>query len=253
MSTRLNLSGASVLPFQFPSLTDVGEHELAVAVFDHSVAAPSDEGTPPAAVVEVTERRPAPEEIAMEFQKAQAEGFERGLQEGRERGHAEGVEAGRARVAEAAARLAAIVTHLADPIPALGQPVEDAIVALALEIARCVIGSEVKRSHEFLVRLVREAIGKVPFEMGAPRVLLNPVDLELVRKLVPEAETGSVALMGDETIEAGGCLVVADGAAAANKDRRWNPRSTEGVSQVDLTLSSRWRAVMLTLFDGEAG
>jgi flagellar assembly protein FliH len=252
MSTRLNLSGASVLPFQFPSLRDADEPEPIVAFSDPTVAAPSDGVAPPAASVDAKEQPVDPEEIAAEFHKAQVEGLERGLQEGRERGYAEGAEAGRASVAEAAARLAAIVAHLGDAIPALGQPVEDAIVALTLEIARCVIGSEVKRSHDFLVRLVREAIGKVPFEMGAPRVLLNPVDLELVRKLVPEAESGSATLVGDETIEAGGCLVVADGAAAANKDRRWNPRSAEGVSQVDLTLPSRWRAVMLTLFDGEA-
>ena len=37
------------------------------------------------------------------------------------------------------------------------------------------------------------------------------------------------------------------------KDRRWNPRNPDGVSQVNLTLSSRWRAVMLAMFDGEDG
>jgi flagellar assembly protein FliH len=134
---------------------------------------------------------------------------------------------------------------------ALEQPVEEAIVALALEVARCVIGDNVKHSHDFLVRLVREAIAKVPLEMGAPRVLLNPVDLDLIQRLVPEVDDGHAVLLGDETIEPGGALIVADGEERQIKDRRWNPRTADGVSEVNLTLSSRWRAVMLTLFDGE--
>jgi hypothetical protein len=68
---------------------------------------------------------------------------------------------------------------------------------------------------------------------------------------VPEIEAGNAVLVADDTIEAGGCLVVADGEDRQIKDRRWNPRTPDGVSQVNLTLSSRWRAVMLTLFDGE--
>ena len=128
---------------------------------------------------------------------------------------------------------------------------EEAVAALALEVARCVIGDEVHRSHDFLVRLVREAIAKVPLEMGAPRVLLNPADLDMVRRLVPEIDDGHAVLVGDETIETGGALVVADGEERQMKDRRWNPRTADGVSQVNLTLPSRWRAVMLTLFDGE--
>jgi hypothetical protein len=32
---------------------------------------------------------------------------------------------------------------------------------------------------------------------------------------------------------------------------RWQSRANESRSQVDLTLASRWRSVMLTLFEGE--
>jgi flagellar biosynthesis/type III secretory pathway protein FliH len=148
-------------------------------------------------------------------------------------------------------RMVEIVGKLGMPVAVLEQPVEEAVAALALEIARCVIGDEVRRSREFLVRLVREAIAKVPLEMGAPRVLLNPADLELARGLAPEIDEGRAVLVADETIEVGGALIVADGEERQIKDRRWNPRTAEGVSQVNLTLSSRWREVMLTLFDGE--
>ena len=250
MSTRLNVSGASVLPFQFPALNEVSEQRPAAAPAERQ---PSVAGGD----IAVNGSNPHADAIAAEFAKARAEGLERGLLEGSEQGyaagHAEGFAAGEASLAEAAGRLAAIIGRLGGPLAALEQPIEEAIVALALEIARCVIGNEVKRSHEFLVRLVREAIAAIPLEMGSPRVLLHPADLELIRKLVPEVEAGDASLVADDTVEAGGCLVIADGESRGNKDRRWNPRASEGVSQVNLTLSSRWRAVMLSLFDGEDG
>jgi flagellar assembly protein FliH len=193
--------------------------------------------------------------LEVELVRAREEGLQRGLEEGREQGYAagfaEGAKAGEAKMMEAVKRMAAIIGKLGMPVAALEQPVEEAIIALALEVARCVIGDSVKHSHEFLVRLVREAIAKVPLEMGAPRVLLNPVDLDLIERLVPEVDDGHAALVGDETIEPGGALIVADGEERQIKDRRWNPRTADGVSEVNLTLSSRWRAVMLTLFDGE--
>jgi flagellar assembly protein FliH len=254
MSTRLNLSGASVLPFHFPSL-----QEPAASATDASAVDPNPGGGTGETGDTATANGKSShaEAIAAELAKAHAEGLQRGFEDGREKGyaagHAEGIAAGEASMAQAAERLAGLIVRLGGPLAVLEQPVEDAIVALALEIARCVIGNEVKHSHEFLVRLVREAIAKVPLEMGSPRVLLNSVDLELIRKLVPEAEAGHATLIADDTIEAGGCLVIADGETRGNKDRRWNPRASEGVSQVNLTLSSRWRAVMLALFDGEDG
>ena len=251
MTARLKLNGASVLPFQFPSLNDPEPPE----------EAPLPPPTPPNAEADVEIDTAAAEVeqdatlLADELAKAREAGLRRGFEEGREQGYAagfaEGIKAGEAKMTDAAERLAAIVGKLGSPIAVLEQPVEEAVAALALEVARCVIGDEVKRSRTFLIRLVREAIAKVPLEMGSPRVLLNPADLELVRGLAPDIEADSAALVADETIEAGGALVVADGEERQIKDRRWNPRTAEGVSQVNLTLSSRWREVMLALFDGE--
>jgi flagellar assembly protein FliH len=250
MSARLNLANASVLPFQFPSLGGEDIEPLS-PVAD---VLPTDDAEEPA-LPQPDATELAAEAIAAELATARAEGLERGLAEGREEGYAagygEGLKAGEAKMTEAVKQMAAMVAKLGMPVTALDQPVEEAAVALALEVARCVIGDEVKRSREFLVRLVREAIAKVPLDMGAPRVLLNPADLELVRRLAPEIDEGNAVLVEDEAIELGGALIVADGESRQIKDRRWNPRTADGVSQVNLTLSARWRAVMLTLFDGE--
>jgi flagellar assembly protein FliH len=255
MSVRLNLRGATVHPYPFPAL---GERDAAAQEAALSVAsAPDDDALAEADAAAEQAAAEVAAKAAVAFAAAREEGLRQGLEEGRERGYAAGlddaVKAAEAKLADEVRRLTAIVEQLGAPLTALDQPVEEAVAALALEVARCVIGEEVKRSREFLARLVREAIAKVPLDMGAPRVLLNPVDLDLVRKLVPEVEAGNVMLIGDDTIELGGALVVADGDDRRIKDRRWNPRNADGVSQVNLTLSSRWRAVMLTLFDGEEG
>lgn len=259
MTARRNLAGASLLPFRFPVLG--GNEDDAPPEPAPAPPAAAINGTAPdvakaqeeAAAAAATERA---ERLAAELAQAREEGLRRGLAEGREQGYAagfaEGVKAGESRTAAEAQRLAAVADRLGAPVTAFERPVEEAVAALALEIARCVIGDEVKRSREFLVRLVREAIAKVPLDMGAPRVLLNPADLDLVRNLVPEIEAGNAVLVGDDTIEPGGAVVVADGEERQIKDRRWNPRAAGGASQVNLTLSARWRAVMLALFDGEA-
>lgn len=245
MSGRLNLPGASVLPFQFPALRDEEEAPVPPLPPPAAASAPAPAAPEPAAAAEA---------VAAELARAHEEGLQRGIAEGREAGYAagfaEGATAGEAKTLEAARRLAAIIDKLGIPTAALEQPVEEAVVALALEVARCVIGDGVKRSHEFLVGLVREAISQVPIDMGAPHVLLNPADLELVRRLAPEIDDGSAALVADDAIEPGGALIVADGEERQVKDRRWNPRAADGVSEVNLTLTSRWRAAMLALFDG---
>jgi hypothetical protein len=80
---------------------------------------------------------------------------------------------------------------------------------------------------------------------------LNPADIEIIRRLAPQIEQDGAVLVSDETIELGDCRVVADGQNAPIKDMRWRPRPGDSVSQVELCLASRWRAVMLALFEGE--
>lgn len=260
MSRRLNLTRVAVVPWQFPDLDGPVEPvpEDACGSPDAPVAV---EGKPvPAEAVHDAkpETQIPPEQIEQVLAAAQAEGFARGMAEGRQEGYtagfAEGRDAAQQRLAEQVQRLDAILGKLGEPIRALEKPVEEAVIALALEVARRVIGAEVSRSRKPLLRLIREAIGKVPIDLGAPKILLAPADVELIRSLAPDLESAGVTLVSDESLDVGGCRVVAgDAEGPTMKDRRWHPRGQDGVSQVDLTLASRWREIMLTLFDGEAG
>lgn len=249
MSRRLTLADEALLPWQVPDL------DGAARSLETGVRPPPPKPRP---IIAREAERPAPRpdtQIETQRSKGYEEGSARGHAEGREKGYAAGLEEGRAAVAEALAaqgrRLEAAIGKLAEPIRALERPVEEAVVALGLEVARRVIGSEVSRSRDYLLRLVREAVAKVPIEMGAPTILLNPADVALVRAVAPDIESGDISLVADDSVDAGGCLVVANASGAPIKDKRWYPRSGEGASQVDLTLASRWRSVMLALFDNE--
>lgn len=189
-------------------------------------------------------------------QTARAEAYQLGLVEGRERGYADGFSSGRqaadAKFADELRRLNAAITRLGEPLRSLERPVEDAVIALALEVARWVIGGDVARSREYLVRLIRDAVTKVPIDVGTPTLLLNPADIDVIRRLAPDLEHDGIVLTADEEIEAGGCRVVADDAnALSRKDRRWHPNALRGVCEVDLTLASRWREAMFAMFEGE--
>ena len=252
MTDRRAAAGPSLLLWQFPDL-EPSANPVPTPTFAE------DDGDGSAAAMNESDSsdddRSISEIVPANIANGYDEGFERGLAEGRQTGYEAGFAAGSTAAEQSltaqAQRLVTIVTRLCSPIPALERPVEDAVAALALEVARCVIGSETSHSREYLVRLIREAIAKVPIEMGALKVLLNPADLELVRALAPEIENGIASLVADGTVEAGDCLVVADGPGTPIKDMRWRPRAVEGISQVDLSLASRWRSVMLELFEGE--
>lgn len=241
MNAPLKFVESAVRPWQFP-LLDSGSRQS-------EPEPPKLPTPPPGPDLEAVARAAADQAEA-----AHAEAVERGFAEGREMGYAAGLEAVKPleqRLLEQVERLGGILGQFDAPIAVLQRPVEEAVAALALEIARCVIGAEVSRSHTYLVRLIREAIARVPIEMGAPKILLNPADLDLVRELARDIDSKRAVLVADETVEPGGCLVIADGDETPVVDRRWHPRAGEGMSQVDLTLASRWRSVILSLFDGE--
>lgn len=252
-------AGSLLVPWQIPDLDGKaprGALPPLLPAEETGIAGgmPEEAAVPPSSETEdrTADDPPLADPLAAEVARGHAEGVARGLVEGREMGYAEGFAAGtqaaQAAHAETARRLAALVASLSAPIAAVDRTVEEAVVALALEVARVVIGGEIARSCDSLVRLIRAALAKVPIEMGALEVALNPGDLDLVRALAPEIEEGGTALVGDAAVEAGGALVVG---RTEPRDARWHPRPREGLSQVDLSLAERWRNVMLALFDGE--
>lgn len=251
-----NLMGAALPRWHIPALDP--DAELPIAPPPPAPAAVAAPATPAAAVEEELraqqERRALEEAVERAISAGRADGVIRGHAEGKEKGYAEGFTAGLDAAQQSQAqqlqRLAGLIDRLSAPIPALDRAIEERLVALALEVARCVIGGEISRSPEHLVRLIREALAQAPLPMEGIQIALNPADLEFVRTAAPEIERGAAVLVADPSVEAGGALIaITDD--RPTRDRRWHPRSGTAGSQIDLSLAGRWRQAMLSLFDGE--
>ncbi|MDE1903217.1 MAG: hypothetical protein KGI46_05125 [Alphaproteobacteria bacterium] len=255
MMTRLKSPNARVARWHAPSLSpdEAGAHRPS--------GQPSTPEPPPPAVepaapqVDETAIKAAAALEALRAEQAAAgyaEGLARGLEEGRAQGHSEGLDTGRraaeVEAAAAAGRVAKVLAALGGEISVLDDAVEDAVVALALELARRIVGVEVTRNRAALGGLIQQVLGEIPIDTGTPRILLHPDDLAALRTQVPDLGSGKVELVADDSMEAGGCRVLADGIDNATRpDRRWIERSM--LFEGDLTLAARWRAAMLALFD----
>lgn len=185
------------------------------------------------------------------FDTARAQGHAEGQREGWVEGHAAGLQAGRAQAQEELASLRALLKRLAAPVNQLDSDLEAAVVALALEIARQVVASELHTHPEALLELLHRALSAFPARAGVPWVRLNPEDVKLLQELSPELEAGGVSLIADESLQRGD-LMLATGSDAqrATPDRRWRPRSGHDTqSELDWRIEERWRQVMARLFE----
>jgi flagellar assembly protein FliH len=247
--------GPALRRWRFPDLDpQVEADDIAAPIAAPAAADPGGADAADLAAAEVREDE-RQRMAAAEMARGYAEGLARGLADGRQQGHAEGFAAGEAAarqsLAEEARRVAALAECLGAPIPAVERAVEDALIGLALELSRFVIGSEITRSRDSLARLIREALAKAPVRIDGLRIALNPMDLDLLRALAPDIEGGGALLVGDQAIEPGGCLIVVEEGDGPVKDRRWQPRGPDTSPQIDLSLAARWRGAMLALFEGE--
>jgi flagellar assembly protein FliH len=253
MIHRMDRFGMALRRWHFPELDPQEAAEAAMPLGEEAAPPAEPEVAGNGAAADPEQDR---EWRAAELRRGYAEGIERGLAEGRENGYAAGVAAGeeaaRQSLAGEARRIAGVAERLAAPIAAVERIVEDALVGLALELARCVVGSEIARSPASLVHLIREALAQAPVRLSGLRIVLNAADLDLVRALAPDVESGGAALVGDPEMEPGGCLIAVEEGDGPVKDRRWRPRAGEASPHIDLSLAARWRTAMLALFDGEA-
>ena len=172
---------------------------------------------------------PTAEEIERMHEELRAAGFE----EGRRQGHAEGLEAGlregyadgKARAEAEAQRLVALADQLDTALTGLEHEVAEELMALAIELARRVVGQIATRQPEHILDTVRGALAQVPHVHA--HIRLHPDDLALVREHLGEQLThAGHRLLEDMNLARGDCRLDAQGA------------------QVDATLQTRWRRVL---------
>jgi len=116
---------------------------------------------------------------------------------------------------------------LAQALPAAMQQAQtsiaDDLLALALDIARQVLGQALAAEPQAILAVVHELLHAEPSLSGAPQLLLHPDDAALVKEfLADDLQAAGWRIRTDAHIERGGCRVTAhSGERDATMQVRW--------------------------------
>lgn len=156
--------------------------------------------------------------------EGQREGWAQGHAHGLTEGRTAGLAAGLAAASAHAEHLRALVSALPDALRRADGEIADAVLALALDIARQVVHRSLRAEPERLVAVVQDLLHAEPVLQGGPRLMLHPDDIALVKNgLGRELENAGWQLCADETLTRGGCRVHAgNGERDATVETRWD-------------------------------
>jgi flagellar assembly protein FliH len=151
--------------------------------------------------------------------------IERICAEARQEGYEDGYAAGQAAARQEAVRLAKAADGMAQALAELDQQVADELLALAIEIARQVVRSEIAAHPDSIIGVVHEALAQLPHQHAT--IYLHPEDASLVRSYAGDQLThAGHRILEDAKLKPGDCLL------------------ESGSSQIDASLPTRWRRVI---------
>ena len=169
-------------------------------------------------------------ELAQLRLQAQEAGNAQGYEQGYARGQAEGHAAGLATIQAQAEQLHTLTLALPAALSLAESSVADDLLALALDIAKQVLGQALTVEPQAILAVVHELLQVEPALSGAPQLLLHPDDAALVKEhLADDLKSAGWRLRADSHITRGGCRVLASS------------------GETDATLETRWERVAATL------
>ncbi len=159
-----------------------------------------------------------------------AEELEHIQQQSREEGYATGYKEGRTQAAQEAQCLHILLQGVGTALGKLDQTVADELLALAIEIARKMLGEALKLRPELVLPVIQDAVRCLPQFDQTVRIVLHPQDAVLVRAYMAEHPAAAGwTIVEDAGLARGGCRV------------------HTASSEVDATLQSRWQRVLAAL------
>lgn len=169
-------------------------------------------------------------ELARLRLQARQAGAEEGRQQGYVQGQAEGHTAAMVAVHEQADHLRALTQALPAALRLAEREVAGQLLALAMDIARQVLGQTLALDPQAILPTVRELLQAEPALTGSPQLVLHPDDAALVQEhLADDLQAAGWRIRADADTQRGGCRVL-----AASGER-------------DATLQSRWDRVTAAL------
>ncbi|WP_354681536.1 flagellar assembly protein FliH [Cupriavidus plantarum] len=165
---------------------------------------------------------------------ARKEGYAQGYSQGQTQGYGDGHREGYARGLESArseaARLQELAGNFRDAIGQVDAEISDALISLALDVARQLVRKTMEIDPAALLPAARELLKAEPALAGSPALLLNPEDVPLVEThLRGELEAAGWTVRPDPSVARGGCI-----ASAAS-------------GELDASLATRWSRVVKAL------
>ena len=199
--------------------------------------APPPEPEPEPEIVEEVEEVPLDEvqpltleELEAIRQEAYNEGFATGEREGFHSTQIKVRQEAEVALAAKLASLEQLMTHLLEPIAEQDTQIEKGLVHLVANMARQVIGRELRGDSSQVTHVLREALKLLPMGAENIRIHLNPQDFELAKAL-RERHEENWKLLEDEALLPGGC------------------RIETAHSRIDATMETRIEKAVAQLFD----
>lgn len=155
--------------------------------------------------------------------EAQMAGEKAGYEQGYAQGQAEGHAAAMAAVHEQARQLRALTLSLPNALRIAEGGVADDLLALAMDLARQVLGRALTADPQAMLTVVHELLQAEPALVGSPQLYLHPDDAQLVGEhLAEELLAIGWRIRPDANILRGGCRVMASsGERDASLETRW--------------------------------
>lgn len=166
-------------------------------------------------------------ELRLQAQQAgEAEGYSQGYTQGQANGYAAAVSA----IHDQAEHLRALTLALPLALRVADREIAGNLLALALGIARQVLGQTLALDPQAILVVVHELLQTEPALTGSPQLVLHPDDAALVQEhLTDDLQTAGWRIVVDADSKRGGCRVLA-------ASGEW-----------DATLETRWERVAATL------
>lgn len=166
---------------------------------------------------------------ARQIEEIQQQAYEEGFEQGR----LEGIQAGQQQIAQRVAELETLMQTLAQPLEKLDSEIEQALVELAMTVARQLVRRELKAAPGEVLGVIREAMGVLPIAARDVRLYMHPEDAELIRSTLSLSEHEQTwQIVEDPVLSRGGCRVATDS------------------SQIDATVENRLNAVIAQVLGG---
>lgn len=178
---------------------------------------------------------PTEEELAAIRAAAHADGEAIGFEAGSNAGYIDGLEKGRAEAAEELAHLRTISATFASALSSADEIIANDVLDLALHLARGMLRVALPIKPELMLPIVRDAIAYLPVVQQPAVLMLNPLDVDLVRGAMgDDIDKGGWRVIEDTSIERGGCKVdTASNQIDAQVEARWKRLNDALAKDVD--------------------